>query len=115
LKLLYNCHHSKNSALPPPTIFLITVLGAAFTDTLGEAFVDALGTAFADVLGTAFADALGTAFTDVLGTAFADALGAAFADVLHFESFDDSFNMAAISILILLSSFIMLINGYQSL
>jgi hypothetical protein len=36
-------------------------------------------------------------------------------DALYFESFNDSFNMAAISILILLSSFIMLINGYQSL
>jgi hypothetical protein len=61
----------------------------------------------------ALADVLGAlaALADVLGAALADVLGAsgAFADVLHFESFNDSFNMAAISILILLlSSFIML-------
>jgi hypothetical protein len=93
----------------------MAVLDAAFADVLGTAFADVLGTAFADVLGTAFADVLGTAFADVLGAAFTDVLGA-LADVLHFESFDDSFNMAAISILILLlSSFIMLIYGYQSL
>jgi len=61
----YHNHHSKNSALPPPTIFFPTRL------------VVALG----------------------LGQSFAE-------DALHFDSFNESFKMEAISNLILLSSFI---------
>jgi len=73
----YNNHHSKNSALPPPTTFFPTRLVVALGLGVALGLVVALG----------------------LGQSFAE-------DALHFDSFNESFKMEAISNLILLSSFI---------
>jgi hypothetical protein len=88
MQIPYHYYHSKNSALPPPTILTLALLAVAL----------ALGVPLA--LGVALAVALALALE--LGFA----TGQSFADALHFDSFNESFKMDAISDLILLSSFI---------
>jgi len=92
MQIPYHYYHSKNSALPPPTIFTLALLAVAL----------ALGVPLA--LGVALAVALGVALA--LGLELGFATGQSFADALHFDSFKESFKMDAISDLILLSSFI---------
>jgi hypothetical protein len=82
MQIPYHYYHSKNSALPPPTILTLALLAVALAVALGVA------------LGVALALELGFA------------TGQSFADALHFDSFNESFKMDAIIDLILLSSFI---------
>jgi hydrogenase/urease accessory protein HupE len=94
MQIPYHYYHSKNSALPPPTIFTLALLAVAL----------ALGVPLA--LGVALAVALGVALGVALALELGFATGQSFADALHFDSFNESFKMDAISDLILLSSFI---------
>jgi Na+(H+)/acetate symporter ActP len=91
MQIPYHYYHSKNSALPPPTIFTLALLAVALVVALAVALAVALD----------------------LGLDLAT--GQSLTDSLYFDSFNESFNIDAISNLILLSSFINIcINPYNN-
>jgi len=97
MQIPYHYYHSKNSVLPPPTIFTLALLAVA----LAVALVVALAVALVVALD--------------LGLGLDLATGQSLTDSLYFDSFNESFNIDAISNLILLSSFINIcINPYNN-